>query len=285
MPSCDQLVAYSEWLLQGGLAVATVRNHMAAVKSLYSWMGNRQVLCVLNSTTWSLTVKGLLNTVRPSYNTRTAMTPDDLLAMMEFAYRYDDLQPLSVALAFGFFGYLRISNLDPQTVASFDVTRHTTFGDIHFRNNWLLLSLKWTKTRQANEAFPVPLPMLGSSPLCPFKAWRRYNMALQDVDITPLTPVLLTTQEPVGLPLATSMLRVMFREALSVAGLSDGGYTPHSLRRGGATFSYHAGVPLDQIKRHGTWKSDSVQRYLKDQNNAPVPIVHSFQKLLMDYDY
>ena len=169
--TCDQLAAYTEWLLQGGLAVSTVRNHIAAVKALYSWMGNAQVIAILNSSVWSLTIRGLLNTVRPSYNTKATMTPEDLLALMEVSYHYDDLLPLTVALSFGFFGYLRLSNLVPQTTASFDKTRHTTVGDVFLRNHGLVVSLKWTKIRQANQAFPVPLPMLGSSTICPFRAW------------------------------------------------------------------------------------------------------------------
>ena len=284
-PSCDQLAAYTEWLLQGGLVVSTVRNHMAAVKSLYIWMGNARVVDTLNSTPWSLTIRGLLNTVRPSYNIRAAFTPDDLLAMMEVAYRYDDLFPLIVALSFGFFGYLRISNLVPQTAASFDPTRNTTFGDVLLRNTGLTLSLKWTKTRQSSRPCLVPLPTLGSSTLCPFKAWRLYNICFEHMELTHDTPLLITTHEPVGLPVTASMLRSMFRRALAYADLKDAGYTPHSLRRGGATFSYHAGVAIDHIKRHGTWRSDSVQDYLMEQHDAHKPVVHSFQKLLNDYDY
>ena len=99
--TCDNLSAYTEWLLQGGLAVATVRNHMAAIKSLYLWVGNTTISDILASSTWSLTIRGLLNTVRPSYSTKSAFTPEDLLAMMEVAYRYQDLHVLAVALSFG----------------------------------------------------------------------------------------------------------------------------------------------------------------------------------------
>ena len=284
-PSCDQLAAYTEWLLQGGLAVATVRNHMAAIKSLYLWVANTKIVDILNSSVWALTIKGLLNTIRPSYNIKAAMTPEDLFSLMEVAYRYDDLLPLTVALSFGFFGYLRISNMVPQTTTAFDATRHTTVGDVFLRNEGLLVSLKWTKTRQASQPASVPLPILGNSIICPFRAWRLFNVATRDLDINSSTPLLVTTHEPEGLIVTASMLRVMFRKALEVADLSTVGYTPHSLRRGGATFSYHAGVPIEQIKRHGTWRSDAVQQYLMDQHNGPAPIVHNFQKILTDFDY
>ena len=196
--NCDTLSAYTEWLLQRGLAVATVRNHMAAIKSLYLWVGNTTVSDILASSICSITIRGLLNTVRPSYNTKLAFTPEDLLAMMEVAYRYPDLQVLTVALSFGFFAYLRISNLAPPTATTFDATRHTTFGDVFLRNEGLLLSVKWTKTRQNRHPVSIPLPELGSSLICPFRAWRRYNMGLNKVDNDQSTPLLLTTDDPVG---------------------------------------------------------------------------------------
>ena len=284
-PTCDQLAAYTEWLLQGGLAVATVRNHVAAIKSLYLWVANTDIVAILNSSAWALTVKGILNTIRPSYNIKAAMTPEDLLALMEVAYRYDDLLPLTVALSFGFFGYLRISNLVPQTAATFDPTRHTTVGDVFLRNEGLLVSLKWTKTRQTSRPVFMPLPVLGSSLICPFRAWRLFNVATRDMDINSSTPLLVTTHEPEGLIVTASMLRAMFRKALEFADLTTAGYNPHSLRRGGATFSYHAGVPIDQIKRHGTWRSDTVHQYLMDQHDGPAPVVYNFQKTLTDFDY
>jgi hypothetical protein len=39
-------------------------------------------------------------------------------------------------------------------------------------------------------------------------------------------------------------------------------YSLHSLRRGGATSSYNAGVAYTDIKRHGQWKSDSFWDYI-----------------------
>ena len=110
-------------------------------------------------------------------------------------------------------------------------------------------------------------------------------MGLDEVDIDQSTPLLVTTDGPVGNMVTASMLRAMFHKAISIADLKDVGYTPHSLRRGGATFSYHAGVPLDQIQKHGTWRSDAVHRYLLDRPAFDAPVAHSFRKLLTDYDY
>ena len=76
------------------------------------------------------------------------------------------------------------------------------------------------------------------------------------------------------------MLRIMMRRAAHLAGLSEFGYTPHSLRRGGASFSYLAGVPLDHIKFHGTWTSNAVEGYLVSQPRFNTPVAQAFKSLI-----
>ena len=38
----------------------------------------------------------------------------------------------------------------------------------------------------------------------------------------------------------------------------------HAYRRGGARFYFEHGMPLDDIKRQGTWRSDAILLYLRD---------------------
>ena len=287
-PSCDDLAAYAEWLLQGGLASQTVRNHFGAIKALYVWVDNKQAVDILNSAAWQLSIKGIVNTVRPSYNILAAMIPDDLVAMVEAAASSLELAPLMVVLTFGFIGYLRVSNMAPPKASEFDPSRHTTVGDVFLRNEGLVLSLKWSKLRQRTKLpVAIPLPCLGSTLLCPLRAWRSYNNYLTAVNITvsPSSPLLLTTQQPAGRPVTIPMIRSMFKTATRLAHVEDAGYTPHSLRRGGATFSYHAGVPISNIKLHGTWRSDAVNNYLASQPLSSSPVAHNFVKLLTNYEY
>ena len=55
------------------------------------------------------------------------------------------------------------------------------------------------------------------------------------------------------------------------AACGNKGYTPHSLRRGGATFFAEKGVPLPAIKRHGKWRSDAIELYLKRMTQKSSP--------------
>ena len=54
----------------------------------------------------------------------------------------------------------------------------------------------------------------------------------------------------------------MFHRATQVAGLVGKHYTPPQPSAGGASFCFQARVPLEHIKKHGTWTSQAVDWYL-----------------------
>ena len=256
---------------------------MSAVKAFYQWWGKSEIVEILGSQSWRHTVRGLVNTIRPPYDSRAAMSPSDLFAIIEACQWHEELTPIRVAASFAFFGFLRISNLAQQSVAAFDPQVHTTFVDVQFFYHGLLVNIKWTKTHQ-NTRNPVniPLPSLGTSLLCPVHAWGTYTWTLRNQEIDQDGPLLL---DAAGKPLTIPVLRRLFCQACQQAHLGDRGYTPHSLRWGGATFAYHAGVSLESIKRHGTWRSDAMEAYLFAQPNFDSPVANSFSALLNNYDY
>ena len=52
------------------------------------------------------------------------------------------------------------------------------------------------------------------------------------------------------------------RGALHALGLPARDYACHSFRRGGASFAFQAGLPVELIKIFGDWHSDAVLLYL-----------------------
>ena len=94
------------------------------------------------------------------------------------------------------------------------------------------------------------------------------------------TPLLLTTAPPIGKTISASTLRAMFHQATLAAVLSDKNYTPHSLWRGGASFCFQAGVPIEHIKKHGTWSSQAVDRYLLQHQAFQTPVALGFRQQL-----
>ena len=52
------------------------------------------------------------------------------------------------------------------------------------------------------------------------------------------------------------------RATLESAGIQAAAYAGHSFRRGGASFAFQSGVPLELIKVLGDWRSNAVLLYL-----------------------
>ena len=128
--------AYVEWLAEAALSASTIRNHVAGIKMFYQWWNKMDVVDCLSSQSWSSTSRGIVNTIRPSFDKRAALTLDDLTAIIQACSRHDDLTPIRVAATFGFCAFLRISNLAPPTAQEFDRARHTTFSVHHkFRDS------------------------------------------------------------------------------------------------------------------------------------------------------
>lgn len=53
----------------------------------------------------------------------------------------------------------------------------------------------------------------------------------------------------------------LFQTAAQAAGLGDMGFTPHSLRHGGATYLFMAGVPVTDVVQVGRWRQVSSAMY------------------------
>ena len=55
---------------------------------------------------------------------------------------------------------------------------------------------------------------------------------------------------------------LVLRRHLASLGFDPKLYAGHSFRRGGASFAYHSGVPIELIKALGDWRSDTILIYL-----------------------
>ena len=76
----------------------------------------------------------------------------------------------------------------------------------------------------------------------------------------------------------TQRLRSMLLEMAATRILLPGEVarlSAHSLRRGGATAAYEAGVPLEAIMRHGRWRSNAVLAYLRESVRVRMEVVQS----------
>ena len=177
-----------------------------------------------------------------------------------------------------YFSFLRLSNILPHTTTTFDYTRHLSKGDVIFAQDQVLLIIKWSKTMQSRQEIrTISLPMLGSSPLCPVAALRSLLLLLPGEPNDPLFQIYRVHAQ---VPLMDSVARRHLHTVSNALHLSPH-LTFHDFRRSGATWAFHHGVPLSQIMHHGTWRSDSVWKYINDLSTKPSAVSTTFQQHLL----
>ena len=153
-----------------------------------------------------------------------------------------------------FFSFLRLSNILPHTIHSFDFIRQLARGDFITQAHGGLLLIKWSKTiLNHRDTVTLPLPFLGSSSLCPITA---LTTMIHAFPAEPNDPLFLPPRVCGLVPLTDSVARKHLK-VLSLALEIAPPLTFH-----GASWAFHNGVPVEFIKNHGTWKSDAIHTYL-----------------------
>ena len=279
-PTPTQLSAYVEFLLQSNISPATVPNFLSGVK--HYLQAASMDTSALNSYTLGLTLRSLRITYTDTPNKKAPLN----LHHVQKLVHYCDLKgllgfTLKLAILLGFFGLLRISNLAPISTQKFDPSRDSTRADLQLHPPGLQFTQKWAKNRQSqlsvDDTPRIPLPHFPNDPLDPVKAM---------TDLYNLTPTarlcepLLLVPTPHGhyYVMDQRQLRHEFKQALIACDLDPRKYTPHSLRRGGATLLHQQGVPTDDIKRQGLWRSDAVNAYISDHLLTHSTVTDAFSR-------
>ena len=257
-------------LTQRFSSAASVRNYVSGIRTMHKQLGltahsldSYPIACLLRAA--DLTMR------RPPLR-RLPITPHLLTQLCVMCDSAGPLGPsLKVALTFGFFGMLRQSNLAPASQNSFDPSRHTCRGDIRLANPGVVVRMRWSKTLQTMDRSPLlPLPQVSGHPADPVAAYRQL---IQSNPTTHPRQPLLSFGAPQGLTIVTvPMLARSLRDLLDILGHDPGLYSLHSLRRGGATTAYTAGVDSLDVKRHGNWASDTFWIYVTSPFVANSPV-------------
>ncbi|PRX91940.1 tyrosine-type recombinase/integrase [Allonocardiopsis opalescens] len=142
-----------------------------------------------------------------------------------------------------------------------------TFDDVTLAAEGLDVHIRTSKTDKDSKGETAAIPR-GSHPLTdPVQAWRDWINLLAAAGIT--SGRLLRSVDRhgrIGDGLGGEAVNRTVRRLAVAAGVpSADRYTAHSLRAGGATVAYAAGVPVSVIARHGRWdpKSPVVLGYIR----------------------
>ena len=90
--------------------------------------------------------------------------------------------------------------------------------------------------------------------------WMKYM--LDHVPAGPLDPAFSVPMEGANKALSYNQFTRIFRKWLDQAGYPAQKYSSHSLRRGGATWAAHCGLPPPVIKLLGDWRSQTFLKYV-----------------------
>ena len=137
----------------------------------------------------------------------------------------------------------------------------------------MVIILKWSKTLQdRKKVTTVTIPALGSSPLCPYRA---LTTLFQAHPLSDDHPLFLFYKQGSWFTLTDSMARKHLKRVCSLLGFPKH-YTFHDFRRGGATWAFRHGVPLQDIQAQATCSSQCVWRYIQLPPSATSSVAATF---------
>jgi len=164
-PSVDTLLLYTEYLAQRFQSHKSVHNYISGVRLLHKLLGVQAP--ALSSFDLALMLRATRMTMTIPSQPKLPITPALLLRLCSHT---DTLGALGItvkcALVFGFFAFLRQSNLAPPSTHMFNPKKHTCRGDVILGVDGLTLIIKWTKNHPpglpASSITPPSSPTLPS---------------------------------------------------------------------------------------------------------------------------
>jgi len=162
-----------------------------------------------------------------------------------------------------FFGMFRKSHLVPLSTSKFDPGKQLTKADFKIFSWGILIVIRWSKTIQFREReVKIPIPCIPYSKLCPVTATNHaFHFTLNDTTNSQAFNYLDQSTDTHKC-FTYGMFINKLKHHLTLIGVNPANYSGHSFRRGGASFAYQSGIPIELIKALGDWRSDAVLVYL-----------------------
>ena len=159
-----------------------------------------------------------------------------------------------------FFLTSRKSNLVPDVPSGFNPEKNLVREDIRITDDALWVTFRWSKTIQYGQrSLTIPVRDIPGSPLCP--RWA-YTEMIKRIPARSNQPAFLLRTAQGDLPYSYWDWMRQLKASIAATGRDETKFSTHSFRRGGATFAYDAGVPVEAIKLMGDWASDAVYAYI-----------------------
>eukprot|EP00438_Fugacium_kawagutii_P036637 Skav209263 [mRNA] locus=scaffold1552:53537:54241:+ [translate_table: standard] len=160
------------------------------------------------------------------------------VAMAFAGLALDTNQPeLAAILLVGFLAFLRTGEM---------VSLSPTKIVVDVSTGRILLALPSTKTSKAREE----------------------TVCVTDARVAALLARTLRTSEPLVWNGTRTSFRSIFQQFCSFFELEDNGFTPYSIRRGGASYAFAQGAAFDELLLRGRWQNNRTARLYLDTGRA-----------------
>ena len=175
------------------------------------------------------------------------ITPDILLQIHSQLDMHSSFDASFWAICLvSFFGMLRKSHLLASSPGSFNTSQHLLRSDFQSFPWGYLMSIRWSKTIQFRErVVQLPLPLIPNSPLCPARAITRAMYFTHQANPSSQAFLFLSLPDLQQKFFTYAMFLKKLRAVLLSLALPAKDYACHSFRRGGASFAFQAGIPVD----------------------------------------
>ena len=259
----ETLCLYGQFLGRSFKSVDSIRNYISGIKTLHHIL--EVEFPSEHSHPLKLMFKGLARCKPHLPHRALPITPQILLDMHQFL---DVLAPAGATFwcvfLFMFFLIARKSDMVPNLGADIDLHKQLLRQDIQVFSNLLVVFIKWSKNNPfGNRLLKITFAAIPGSVLCPVTAY--YNM----VRLNPASETgsaFIVDARKAGAsrqaPLSYRQLQEKIKILIHKTCRDPLAYSSHSFRRGGCTWAFKAGVPVNLIQQHGDWLSKCYQNYL-----------------------
>jgi hypothetical protein len=209
------------------------------------------------------------------------MRPLDLSILRGLHAKYDFSCAIDVAfwgaLLVGVFGLLRKSTLLLKNSRCAFNSGLCRFDLLNVTKDSFVLAVRHSKTIQFGQrTLQLPFVSCSDSRLCPVAAVLKH-----------LTMSVLPRDAPLFAFVNAGRLVVLTHEAfvsklragIAALGLDPLLFSGHSMRRGGCTLGFTAGLSVVDLKLRGDWRSDAVERYL----HVPTSRIFNSARAMCEY--
>lgn len=194
------------------------------------------------------------------------LAPNHVRIICQFLDNYGNPSlPVKAAILIGFTCFLRVSNLVSPSASMWEGPHTLRAADIQLSGSKLYVIIRSSKTIKIGSPVILQVESVADKICCPVYTWSRYIHLFRP---SPFGPAFIL---PSGSALTSRPIVSLMCLALQSNGFPQyKSVSMHSLRRGGTQAAQDMGASDQELKLHGTWRSDKgLHAYKKHHTMVP----------------